>query len=90
MLSPFIKAEIAHRSKKFITSETNPLPSALRRLWTSTCSKTVSIQQAVSESVFFFDKLKLLKGIYESLQRSTASASKLDGPRAVTQLKYVK
>lgn len=88
MLFPFIKAEIAHRYRKFITSGTNPLPSALR-FWTRACSKTASIQQAVSESVHFFGELKLLTGINESLQCSTASASKLDGPRAVIQLKYV-
>jgi len=38
----------------------------------------------------FFGKLKLLIGINESLQHSSASASKLDGPIAVIQLKCMK
>lgn len=54
VLSPFIKEEIAHRVRKFITSETDTLPSALGRFWTSSCFTILRIHQAVSESGLFW------------------------------------
>lgn len=82
--------------QKLLTEAKNLLPlkqTHFHHLWEDFRQAHV-LKQWVSSKLFlnqfFFGKLKLLKGINESLQRSTASASKLDGPRAVTQLKYVK
>lgn len=89
VLSPSIKEEIAHRVRKIISSETDTLPSALGRFWTSSCFTTLRIHQVVSESGVFLANKKFWQ-ILMSLQHCSASASKQDCLRAVMQLMYVK